>query len=186
MKTTHFIAQKTMLTLVLLFSFATANSQRPGMEGNPQQKKEKIKTYKIAFITEKLNLTSEEAEKFWPVYNAHMDQMEKLQKSKFQNISGKKKDISEMTNEEAGAIVDGILENEQQILNLKIEFKNQLKPILPTKKILRLFEAEREFRMELMKRLSGNGISERPERPERTERTERTERPERTERTERP
>ena len=172
MKTADFFTQKMILAFILVFTFSVANSQGPGMRGNPQQKREKIKTYKIAFITEKLNLTPEEAEKFWPLYNAHMEEMDELQKSKFESISDKKKNVSEITNEEAQTVIDEILENEQKILDLKIDFKNKLKPILPAKKILRLFDAEREFRMELMKRLSENGRPERPEQPEQPERPE--------------
>jgi len=182
MKTTAFFTQEMLLAFILIFTFSTANSQEPGMQRNPQQKKERIKTYKIAFITEKLNLTPEEAEKFWPVYNANMNKMEELQKNRFENIPNAPKDMEDLTKEEAEAAIDEILENEQKILDLKIDFKNKLKPILSAKKILRLFDAEREFRMELMKRLSGNGNSERPERTERTERPERPERPEQMER----
>jgi hypothetical protein len=179
MKTADFFTQKMLLACILVFTFSVANSQDPGMQRNPQQKKERIKTYKIAFITEKLNLTPEEAEKFWPVYNANMKEMGELQKTRFENIPNAPKDLEDLTKEEAEAAIDEILENEQKILDLKIEFKNKLKPILPAKKILRLFDAEREFRMELMKRLSGNGNSERPERTERPERPERPEQMER-------
>jgi Spy/CpxP family protein refolding chaperone len=175
MKTTRFLTQKLLFAIIMLFAFTAASSQGPGMGRNPRKKMEKIKTYKIAFITEKLNLTPEEAEKFWPVYNSHMKEMEQLQKTRFDNIPNAPKDMEDLTKEEAEAAVDEILDNEKNILDLKIEFKNKLKPILSAKKILRLFDAEREFRMELMKRLSGNGISERPERPKRQERTERTE-----------
>jgi len=38
-------------------------------QGN-QEKREKVKALKVAFLTEKLALTSEEAQKFWPIYNA--------------------------------------------------------------------------------------------------------------------
>ena len=39
---------------------------------------DKIKSLKIAFITERLNLSSDEAAVFWPVYNEHEDAIEKL------------------------------------------------------------------------------------------------------------
>jgi len=36
-----------------------------------QDRKDKIETMHIAYLSEKLNLTSGEAEKFWPVYNEY-------------------------------------------------------------------------------------------------------------------
>jgi hypothetical protein len=40
------------------------------------QNGEKIQTLKIAFITQKLQLTPDEAEKFWPIYNQYDNEME--------------------------------------------------------------------------------------------------------------
>jgi len=171
MKTTQNFTKGLIISTILLFAVLSGFAQGgPGKGRNYQQKKEKIKAYKIAFITEKLNLTTEEAEKFWPVYNEHMDEMDKLQKKKFSDTPPNPEELSELSDEKAETIINEILVGEQKILELKIKFRDELKPILSAKKILMLFDAEREFRMELMKRLSGNGISERPERPERPER----------------
>ena len=156
MKTINFITKKMLFAFIMIFAFTSAIAQGPEIERKSQQRKERIKTYKIAFITEKVNLTSEEAEKFWPVYNAHQSQMEGLQEKRFKSEPPGPKDISDLTNEEAEAITDEMLKNELQIYNLKKEFRNELKPILSAKKILRLFNAEREFRIELMKRLASD------------------------------
>ncbi len=161
MKTINFVTQKMLFSVIMLFAFATAIAQGPEMERKSQQRKERIKTYKIAFITEKVNLTSEEAEKFWPVYNEHQSQMEKLQEKRFISEPPRPKDIADLTDTEAEAITDEMLKNELQIYNLKKEFRNELKPILSAKKILRLFNAEREFRIELMKRLASDKKPER-------------------------
>ncbi|RLD61292.1 MAG: hypothetical protein DRJ05_02930 [Bacteroidetes bacterium] len=156
MKTKHFITQKMLFTFFMLFAFSSVIAQGPEMGRDQQQKKERIKTYKIAFITEKVNLTAEEAEKFWPVYNEHQSQMENLQEKRFKGKPPRPNDIADLTDTEAEAAIDEMLENELQIFNLKKKFRDALKPILPAKKILKLFNAEREFRIELMKRLSGD------------------------------
>ena len=54
---------KILTTLLLLFSLM-------GFTQDDPSKKEKIKALKTAFITTELDLTSAEAEKFWPIYNA--------------------------------------------------------------------------------------------------------------------
>ncbi|NQX91448.1 MAG: hypothetical protein HRT74_04825, partial [Flavobacteriales bacterium] len=42
--------------------------------------KEKIKQLMVAFYTDELDLTVSEAEKFWPIFHAHFDEVEKLKK----------------------------------------------------------------------------------------------------------
>ena len=45
-------------------------------------KRENIEAMKIGFITKKLDLTPEEAQKFWPVYNQYNDKMKDLRKKR--------------------------------------------------------------------------------------------------------
>jgi len=156
MKTTTITSIKVLIAVIFLLSTISTIAQGPGMGQKSRKKKEKIKTYKIAFITEKINLTPEEAEKFWPVYNVHMDKMQELQEKRFESRPPASEDFNKLTDTDAEAILDKMLDNEQKIANLLSDFRNTLKPILPPKKILLLFNAEREFRIELMKRLANN------------------------------
>ena len=54
------------------------NAQNPNLE--------KFSTYKIGFFTKKMNLTSQEAEKFWPVYNDYQKQKNLIQREKIMLI----------------------------------------------------------------------------------------------------
>jgi len=45
---------------------------------NPPNKQSSIQTLKVAFITKDLYLTTEEAQKFWPVYNAYIEELKKI------------------------------------------------------------------------------------------------------------
>ncbi|MDI1303936.1 MAG: sensor of ECF-type sigma factor, partial [bacterium] len=55
-----------ILLLLISFSFY-------GQGEKMREKKEQIKALKVAFLTTELKLTSNEAEKFWPVYNTFDD-----------------------------------------------------------------------------------------------------------------
>ncbi|MCX6186302.1 MAG: hypothetical protein NTU43_04785, partial [Bacteroidetes bacterium] len=78
---------KTMALLVLLvLTQYTLYAQKGKM-------KDKIETMKIGFITQKLNLTSEEAQKFWPVYNKFSDDLQKLRSTSKDKIM---EDLSEL------------------------------------------------------------------------------------------
>ena len=66
----------TMKPFILLFSIILLlgqNALAQRGEGNNKERWERYKAEKVAFLTSHLDLTPEEAQKFWPVYN----QMEK-------------------------------------------------------------------------------------------------------------
>lgn len=50
----------------------------PPMERMSKAQRAQMESFKIQFITKKLNLTPEEAEKFWPVYNEQKEASKKL------------------------------------------------------------------------------------------------------------
>jgi hypothetical protein len=115
--------------------------------------RERLNAYKIAFFTKRLNLTSEEAEKFWPVYNEYQDkkikiQLEKQELNRNFNQNGLNMSDREMT--EAG---DRLIALEVQEADLAQKFHNKLKTVLPPVKVLRLYQAENQYRMQLLKEL---------------------------------
>ncbi len=67
-----------ILTVVLTVPLVRLNAQNPNHE--------KFSTYKIGFFTKKMNLTSQEAERFWPVYNEYQKQKNLIQRDKIMLI----------------------------------------------------------------------------------------------------
>ncbi len=58
--------KNTIVAGVILLGSLTAYAQP---EGGPANRKKQIEARKVAFITSELNLSPEEAQVFWPVYN---------------------------------------------------------------------------------------------------------------------
>ncbi|MEO6843974.1 MAG: hypothetical protein ABI184_02310 [Ginsengibacter sp.] len=116
-----------LIILAIVGSVSFANAQKEG-----SQRSEKIQALKIAFITQKLHLTSGEAEKFWPVYNEYTDEIRNLR------LNNKDGDV---------------LGNEQRLLDIRKKYKPAFENILGPQRINDLFNAEREFRNVLIKRL---------------------------------
>ncbi|MFH1159845.1 MAG: hypothetical protein V1733_02735 [bacterium] len=115
-------------------------------------KREKIEAFRIAFYTEKLNLTPKEAQEFWPVYNVYKKTMEqKAHESRSHH--GEIPDVSKMSDQEAMAMVDNAIKQVQEISALTQKFYTDLKQILPPQKILIFFETDRSFKRVLLKRL---------------------------------
>ena len=140
------------ITFILIISFVFFN-----INANAQKKqgKQKIRALKIAYLTEKLNLTTTEAEKFWPVYNQYNEQKRELLNFEKKEIKQKIKegyDINSITNEDAEVILKEIhLLREKKFKN-KIDLDNALLKILPPNKILLLEISEHEFHRTLMRK----------------------------------
>ena len=113
------------------------------------QKGNKVEQAKIAFITQKLELTSSEAEKFWPIYNEFRLKTKELKKDRRGELLELKnaKDISEKDAEEALVF---LMINEQKLLDLRKEYFVKFKQVISVKKVLLLIQAEREFNKELL------------------------------------
>jgi hypothetical protein len=117
-----------------------------------ETKKEQIKAAKVAFITNELNLTSLEAEKFWPIFNAFDDKQIELRKNKIKSFRDRKEvDINKISEKEATEIVTEMEKNEEELYLLRKKFIGNLKGVIPSTKILKLKKAEEEFSRKLLR-----------------------------------
>lgn len=120
---------------------------------NKQCQHEKIEAQKIAFITQELNLTPEEAKVFWPVYNEYEAKRSELKKS-FKGIDNHHKaEMDKLTEKEASQILDNQIIEAQKFLDLRKEYHSKFKTVLPSVKVLKLYEAERDFQKVLMDKI---------------------------------
>lgn len=120
-----------------------------GQEG----KYEKIKALKTAFITEKLNLTANEAEKFWPVYNSFEDQFHEIRKKERNEIFKRLRDgLDHLTDAEANELIDKNFALASSELELRKEMTAKLRAIISPKKIIILKKTEEDFKRELLDR----------------------------------
>ncbi len=126
--------------LLTLFVASSLFAQRPD--------RKKLKALKIAHITEQLDLTQEEAQKFWPVYNANEEARNNMRTSSLE----RRQEISaeQLTESEAKALLLEFEEAEQQKTELNSKMLKDLLEILPAKKIIKLYQAERSFKRKLI------------------------------------
>ncbi|WP_343633733.1 hypothetical protein [Fluviicola sp.] len=139
------------LALILLPLLFTANvfAQGPGDEKD----KDKIEALKVGFITKELNLTSTEAEKFWPVYNEMDGKMKDLRNDCRKINQDMRESEDKMSNEDAKKKLATLFENDQKELDLKKEYSEKFIKIIGEKRTLKLLSLEHEFRRVLLERL---------------------------------
>ena len=118
-----------------------------------RQKLEQIKTLKVAYITDELQLTPDEAAKFWPVYNAYEDKQKDLRKEKAHAYLDRMDEdgIDKMSEKEAANYLSQMESTEDDLYQLKKKLIANLKVILPVKKIIMLQKAEEGFNRKLLK-----------------------------------
>jgi len=134
---------------VLLFLLSLSTFAQPRF----RQKMEQIKTLKVAYITDELELTPDEAAKFWPLYNAYDDKQKELRKDKVRAYLDRIEadEINQMSDKEANNFLNQMESTEDELYQLRKKFVANLKGILPVKKIIKLKKAEEGFNRKLLR-----------------------------------
>ena len=140
--------------LLLTATSYAQDSKHPQERQSPDDSRhQRVEALKIGFITEKLNLTPEEAKAFWPVYNQYEKERGQLRKSKRENLSNAKMNFDEMSNAEVEKVVDYEMALRQSELDLLKTYHAKFKEVLPIKKVARLYKAQEDFKRELIGRI---------------------------------
>ena len=157
MKTIKISIALLFLTAILMNSMplqAQGDNERETKDRHRKEMSEKIKASKIAFITEQVELTPDEAEKFWPVYNEMEAKKEDITHNLMDRFRGKE-ERPEPTDDEALKIMKQRLTLEENLFDLKAEYQEKFLDILSPVKVLKLYEAEDKFRRQLMEKFRG-------------------------------
>lgn len=124
-------------------------AQPPG--GGPQR--QKIESMKVAYLTQQLDLSPEEAQKFWPVYNKYNEEMEKGRRNMRSRIMEEGDGIEQMSNAEAEKALNDMLAFRASEVETLKKYTQEFKKVLSPQKVLRLFVAEQQFKHELLRML---------------------------------
>lgn len=135
-----------IILFLISFSFYAQNEKT-------DEKREKIKAYKVSFLTTELELTPTEAEKFWPIYNAYDDKQFELRHQKMktylQRLDGD--NINSISEKEAASLLSQMEANDKELYLLRVKYSSDVKKILSAKKILKLKKSEDDFNRKLLK-----------------------------------
>ena len=104
---------------------------------------EKVESLRVAFITEQLQLTPEESQKFWPVYNQYRGELKSLRQAYRLDVAS----------EDDSQLADKKFEFEQKKLDLMKKYRPQIEQVVGAKKFGLLISAEDKFKQELLKRI---------------------------------
>jgi Spy/CpxP family protein refolding chaperone len=135
---------KNLLLVVTLFISASFFAQRK--DGD---KRSQIKALKVAYVTTELNLTADEASKFWPIFNTFEDKQRAIRKENMLLFKNKSQ-AENLSEREASNLITEMESLETELYELKKKFISNLKDILPAVKIIKLKQAEDDFSRKLL------------------------------------
>ena len=114
------------------------------------QVQSKIESYKIGFFTEKLQLSTEESQSFWPLYNQYREDVKESNRNNQMNP----RNMTLLNDEELDDYFGKYLESQENEIALKRQLYNDLKKVMPMRKAIMVFFVEREFNKQLLQRMS--------------------------------
>lgn len=125
----------------------------------PRERMERIHAIKVGFITDKVHLTSDQAAKFWPVYNRYEDEMRGLRKRFFDKYP---KEQGSADEEKSRQFIEDNLEYQEAKLNISKKYKAEFLKVISAQQLAGLYEAERDFKrmliQQLKERRGGKGV----------------------------
>ncbi len=124
-----------------------------GIKTNGQNRdaRNKIESARIALITERLGLTPDQAEKFWPVYREYTEKRRGMAQELRQARQGM--DPKNMSDEQSKRLVNMAMEVKQSELDLEKQYSGRLMNVISSQQMLSLRRAEEDFRRMLLQRL---------------------------------
>jgi Spy/CpxP family protein refolding chaperone len=143
------------ILLFILFLVSVHSFAQPPMS----EKKEQIRALKVGFITNELSLTTDEAAKFWPIYNTFDDKQFELRHQKMKAFKSKMSDdaLNKMSEKEASALLTQMESNEDELYQIRKKFIANLQGVLSPIKIIKLKKAEDDFNRKLLQQYRNKG-----------------------------
>lgn len=114
---------KRLLPILFLICTLTSVAQE---RGDQDPNGSKVEALKIAYLTKKLNLSPQEAQRFWPIYNNYANELRSTKKDQRNNRASE-------------------LETEQKILDIRKKYNAEFGKVLNAEKVNTLFRSEKDF-----------------------------------------
>jgi hypothetical protein len=159
---TKYFVLTTMMCSVLALH---VEAQRSGGAGHgmreigKEERQERIKALKVAYITRELSLTEREAQVFWPVYNKHSDLREQKQMAIMQSRAGSGGNGVQSYSGESVKMLDEYFRLRQEELEAERQYYQAIREVLPEPKVALLLQAEHRFHREVLASLKAGAQS---------------------------
>ncbi|MCW3807286.1 hypothetical protein [Plebeiibacterium marinum] len=137
-------------TFLLIILFLSIHIFSWGQQFSREEKIERLKAQKVAFITNKLNLSTEEAQAFWPVYNDFFKKREGLARQKKQITLDLQNNWMKYSSEKKTELADSLINFRLKEAKLEQAYHQKFKSILSIDKVIKLYNSEQQYKNYLL------------------------------------
>lgn len=139
---------KQLITILVLFLSLTTFAQ------DREKHMERIKALRVAFISDRLDLTPEEAQQFWPIFNQFDERQFELHKQKRRLMHKlRPENAAGLSDKETIALMEEEDKLESDFQENRRKLTKDLQGIIPNQKIIMLKQLEIEFKEKLLKQM---------------------------------
>ena len=134
---------KSFVLIVLFCSIGLSVQAQRSFQERLEERREQIEKIKKEFVTDRINLTDEQAVTFWPIYDEYIQNRIKLRR-KTQKLKQSGFSMA-ATDEQIKASIDKMFELRKQELQLDLDTKEKLLKVLNVRQLAELYRSEQEF-----------------------------------------
>lgn len=139
--------------LVWLIVTAMAVQAQDKRQQDREERFKQIQNYKITYLTSKLDLNPEQAQRFWPVYNQYDAERNKM---RHQTRISRPEKIATMSEPELREKLVTRLEVQQNMLDLEKTYMDRFLKVISVRQLAILYRSEEEFPRILLEKLHGD------------------------------
>ena len=122
-----------------------------------EDRMDKIESAKVGMITNRLNLTQEQAQTFWPIYNDY-DAKKKEIRANFQKLTSESRSLA-ATDEKITSDLKEILNIRQKEVDLEKEYYTKFLKVISPRQLAELYRTEQIFLKRLLQLINKNQVN---------------------------
>ncbi len=115
--------------------------------------REQVEAFRVAYYTRELNLSTSEAQRFWPVYNEYADELEENRAEQRRTQMSLKQAYTGGSDEEVENLLTALMELKSAEVAITVQYHEEFKEVLPIRKVAMLYKAETDFKRKLLEHL---------------------------------
>ena len=117
------------------------------------ERRKRMQTRKIAFVSNSLEISPKQSESFWPIYNVYSSELKSIHLKKKKVRRNYMLNKQSMNDVELGLVIDSLFNLDQEYLDLKIKYVKQFSNIISKKQMFELYVIEENFKKDLLRKI---------------------------------
>lgn len=121
------------------------------------ERRKRMQTRKIAFVSNSLEISPKQSESFWPIYNVYSSELKSIYLKKKKVRRNYMLNKQSMNDIDLGLVIDSLFNLDQEYLDLKIKYVKQFSNIISNKQMFELYIIEENFKKDLLRKIKKGG-----------------------------